>query len=130
VATYRYHRQLDHPADDVWALIADAGNVSSWFPLVKTSVAEGSRRHLTLQDDTLVVEDIVTSDDEHRRFQYAITGGGIPVESHLSTVDVIEVADGSALVVYGVELEPAGLLAVLGPAVEAAVDNLAVVLAG
>jgi len=130
VATYRYHRQLDHPADDVWALIADAGNVSSWFPLVKTSVAEGGRRHLTLQDDTPVVEDIVTTDDESRRFQYAITGGGIPVESHLSTVDVIEVADGSTLVVYGIELEPAALLDVLGPAVEAAVENLEVVLAG
>ena len=128
MATFRYHLQLNHSADAVWDLIADAGNVSSWFPLVKTSVANGGQRHLTLQDDTPVVEDIITTDAAQRRFQYAISGGGIPVESHLSTVDVIEVTDGSTLVVYSVELEPEPLLAVLGPAVEAAVQNIPAVL--
>ncbi|WP_040831251.1 SRPBCC family protein [Nocardia jiangxiensis] len=124
MVTFRSHLQFDHPAEAVWNLIADAGNVSSWFPLVKSSQAEGPRRHLTLQDGTPVVEDIITIDSVRRRFQYSISGGGIPVQSHLSTVDVIEVSDGSTLVVYSVEIEPAVLLDVLGPAVEEAVRNL------
>ena len=128
MATFRSHLQLSMPVETVWQLISDAGDVSRWFPLVKTSETEGPQRHLILQDGTTVVEDIITNDPVQRRFQYAISDGGIPVQSHLSTVDVIEVSDGSTLVVYSVELEPADLLDVLGPAVEEAVQNIPSVL--
>lgn len=128
MATFRTHIELTTPVDEVWRLISDPGGVSSWFPLVRESVAEGNRRHLVLQDGTRVVEDVITVDSDRRRFQYQIVDG-LPIEHHLSTVDVIETAAGSALVVYSVELEPATLANVLGPAVEEAVQNLPTVLA-
>jgi len=37
----------------------------------------------------------VTNDPELRRFQYRIVGGGMPVESHIGTVDMREDGGGS-----------------------------------
>ncbi|MGD9527534.1 MAG: SRPBCC family protein [Pseudonocardia sp.] len=106
-------------------MVSDAGNVAQWFPLVRTSELDGAQRRLVLQDGSRVVEDIVTTDEELRRFQYRISAGDVPVERHLGTVDVIELAPGSTLVVYSTEIEPAELGGVLGPAVEDALTSLA-----
>ena len=52
-----------------------------------------------------ITEEIVTVDDDLRRFQYSITEMPIPVEYHLSTIDVLEDGDGT-LIVYGVDVQP------------------------
>ena len=39
--------------------------------------------------DISVTEEIVTVDDDLRRFQYSITEMPIPIEFHLSTIDVL-----------------------------------------
>lgn len=105
MATVRQHIRINRPADDVWKVISDAGAISSWFPGIETSSASGSRRECSMAGGVPIVEDIVTNDDELRRFQYRIIEGPMPVDYHLGTVDVLEDGQGS-LVIYGTDIEP------------------------
>ncbi len=112
----RVHIRIAAPADLVWKVISDAGNVAAWFPPVARSSANGSTRTLQLHNGPVLEEEILTNDQVLRRFQHAIRSG-LPMDSHLATIDVLEDRDG-ALVVYGADVEPpaaasmmAGLLA-------------------
>lgn len=105
MATIRHHARIDRPAEDVWQVVADAGAISRWFPMIEESSAEGSTRRCTMKGGGRLVEEIVTSDDELRRFQYRIVDGDMPVEHHLGTVDVLEDGEGS-LVVYSTDVAP------------------------
>lgn len=123
MATLRREVRIARTADDVWAVIADAGAIAEWFPAMETSSIEGDVRHCSLRSGLELVEQIVTSDDELRRFQYRVTGG-VPVIEHLATVDVFALGPTDALLVYSTEVEPAPLALVLGDAIEEAVQNL------
>ncbi len=117
MATLRTHLTIDRPAEEVWSVVSDAGNISAWFPSVKTSKASEGQRSCMLDGDVPLEGEIVTNDSELRRFQYRIVGGGVPVTYHLGTVDVL--AQGaSSLVVYSTEVTPDGVAGTLGPAVE------------
>lgn len=103
-------------------MVSDAGNISACFPVVQTSEASGAERHCTLQGDVPLDEEIVTNDPQLRRFPYRIVGG-VPVESHLGTVDVLE-QGGASLVVYSTEVTPDEVADTLGPAIEDGVRGL------
>ena len=45
------------------------------------------------------IEEIVTVDLQLRRFQYRVTGGDLPVEEHLGTIDVIELEEQNSILV-------------------------------
>lgn len=123
MATIRTHIRIDRPADDVWAVVSDAGAISEWFPAIERSSAssDGTTRTITIAG-TEVSEDIVTNDDDLRRFQYRITAP-LPVEFHLGTIDVLDDGDGS-LVIYSTDIEPGDMAALLGPALTDALANL------
>lgn len=105
MATVRQHIRINRSPDDVWKVVSDAGAISSWFPGIETSSASGSTRQCSMTGGVAIVEDIVTNDDELRRFQYRIVEGPMPVDYHLGTVDVLDDRDGS-LVIYSTEIEP------------------------
>jgi hypothetical protein len=65
----------------------------------------------------------VTVDDDLRRFQYSITEMPIPVEYHLSTIDVLEDGDGT-LIIYGVDVRPDMLSGILAPTIAGAVAGM------
>lgn len=122
MATLRSHATIDRPAQQVWDVVSDAGSISTWFPAIKDSSATANARHCVLGDGSPLDEEIVTNDDDLRRFQYRITGG-MPVESHLGTVDVID--NGSnTLVVYSTEVTPDSLADTLGPVIEEGLQGL------
>lgn len=105
MATIRHHARIERPPDEVWRVVSDAGSISTWFPLIEESRAEGGSRYCSLQGGGRLEEEIVTSDDELRRFQYRIVAGDLPVEHHIGTIDVLEDGQGS-LVVYSTDVTP------------------------
>lgn len=117
MATLRSHTRIDRSPDEVWAVVSDAGAISDWFPAIEKSSATGTTRSCELAGGVPLEEEIVTRDADLRRFQYRITGGALPVTSHLGTVDVLDDRDGS-LVVYSTEVQPDELAQQLGPAIE------------
>jgi hypothetical protein len=105
MATIRHHATIDRTPDEVWRTVSDAGAISSWFPSIEQSSAEGARRNCTLQGGGKLEEEIVTSDDALRRFQYRIVSGDMPVDFHLGTIDVLPDGDGS-LVISSTDVSP------------------------
>lgn len=124
MATLRSDVTIGRPAEEVWAVVSDAGRISEWFPSILTSSADGDQRSCELEGGVPLTEEIVTNDPALRRFQYRITGGGVPVHSHLGTVDVLGLDDDRSLVVYSTEVMPDELAGALGPAIDNGVQGL------
>lgn len=122
MATIRQHIRINRSADDVWKVVSDAGAISSWFPGIETSSASGTTRQCSTGGAS-IVEEIVTSDDDLRRFQYRIVEGPMPVDYHLGTVDVLEDGDGS-LVIYSTEIEPGDGAEMMSAGFAAALEEL------
>ena len=122
MASVRVHTRIAAPADQVWKVVSDAGNVADWFPPIARSSSEGTTRIVQLHNGPVIHEDIVTSDRVLRRFQHAIRSG-LPVDSHLATIDVLE--DGSgALVVYGADVTPPEAASMMAGILSDALDGL------
>ena len=123
MASLRSTVRIARPAEEVWKVVSDAAGISAWFPGIEQATAGGGTRSCTLAGGHELQEDVVNVDGELRRFQYRITGG-MPVEHHLGTVDVLEDAPGSTLVVYSTEITPDSLAGMVGPSIEGGVQGL------
>ena len=123
MASLRTHVRIARPADDVWKVVSDAAAISTWFPGIEQATATDRTRTCTLAGGGQLEEDVLNVDHDLRRFQYRITGG-MPVEHHLGTVDVLEDGPDGALVVYSTEITPDGLGDVVGPSIEGGVQGL------
>lgn len=108
--------------DKVWAGVRDPLALLDWFDGLDGGEMVGSARKIKMGDIT-VTEEIVTVDDDLRRFQYSITEMPIPVEYHLATIDVLEDGDGT-LIVYGVDVKPDMLGDVLAPTIAGAAKGM------
>jgi len=67
-------------------------------------------------------EEILTNDPLQRRFQYRITAPMI--REHLSTLDVLDLGDGTSLVVYSADADPATMALVIAGAAGNALEHL------
>ena len=127
MATVRRELRIDRPAEEVWAVVGDAGAIHHWFPgIVDAELDEdehGPVRIVETASGFRLVERIVTNDPILRRFQYRIEGGAF--REHLGTVDVIDLHDGTSLAVYGTDAEPAVMALVIGGAAGVALERLA-----
>src|SRR2546423_15502905 len=121
MATIREQARISRSADEVWKVVSDAGNMD-WFPAAESVSLSGTTRSVTFAGGIAVDEQIVTNDDDLRRFQYRIVGGAMPVESHLGTVDVIEDGDG-ALLIYSTDVQPDGLATPTRSSIRAAAER-------
>lgn len=123
MATIRHHITIDRSPDEVWKVVSDAGAISTWFPGMESSSSDGATRTVVMGGGIELQEDIVTNDDELRRFQYRITPGAMPVDYHLGTIDVLPVGD-TSLVVYSAEIVPDDIAPLLSPALEGGLAGL------
>jgi hypothetical protein len=126
--TVRRHVRIAAPAADVWALIGDPARLAEWFPGITAAVVDGSTRLITTGAGLPMPEEIVTLDPLLRRFQYRITA---PLfREHLSTLDVLDLEDGTCVVVYGVDAQPATMALVIGGAAGNALEHLRTLMEG
>jgi carbon monoxide dehydrogenase subunit G len=124
MATLRSDARIARPADEVWKVVSDVGGIGKWFPGIESAELTPTGRTISIAGGITLNEDVVTNDHALRRFQYKILPGGpVPVEFHLGTVDVLEDGAGSR-VIYGTDIAPDSLAAILGPSIEAAVAGL------
>jgi hypothetical protein len=124
MTTLRSSVLLDRTASEVWEVVRDTSEVSSWFPSMVSSSGDAAKRTVVLTDGSSIIEEIVTLDDDLRRMQYRAVGGDLPIDNHLGTVDVFDVGDGRTLVAYSTEIEPADLAGAFHAAIDEAVGNL------
>jgi len=118
----RRHVRINRSAEDVWALIGDPARIQDWFPGIVSSEVDGSTRVITTGAGLPMPEEIVTHDDIQHRFQYHITA---PLfREHLSTLDVLDLDDGTCVVVYGADAIPATMALVIAGAAGNALEHV------
>lgn len=116
------------PPDVVWARIADLSRISEWFPGIVEATVDGSTRVITSGSGITMPEQIITLDHLQRRLQYRITSPLL--REHLSTLDVLDLGDGTSLAVYSVDADPATMALVIGGAAGNALGHLRGLLEG
>jgi hypothetical protein len=114
--------RIARPPDEVWAVAGAPERIQEWFPGIVASTVDGQTRIVHTASGLPIPEQIVTCDRLQRRFQYRLA---IPVCSeHLSTLDVLDAGDGTSLVVYAADADPAAMALVIAGAAGNALRNL------
>ncbi len=100
----------------------DPTRLIEWFPGIESCTVDGDERVVTTRSGLPMPERLLTVDPALRRFQYRITS---PLfKEHLGTIDVHDLEDGTCLVVYSTDAEPAPLALVIGGAARAGLAAL------
>ena len=107
----------------MWAIVGDPARIAEWFPgIVSAEVLDGgTTRVVTTGIGLPMPETIVTNDPLQRRFQYRITAP--IVREHLSTLDVVDLGDGTCLAMYSADAEPATMALVIAGAAGNALEH-------
>lgn len=127
-ASVRRDVRIDRPAEQVWALAGDPARVHEWFPGITSCSVKGDERMITTAAGHVLTEKILTLDPLQRRLQYETDW---PMcRQHLGTLDVLEIDEGSCLVVSGTDAEPATMALVIAGATGAALGHLRDLLEG
>jgi hypothetical protein len=116
------------PAAAVWDRIGDPARIAEWFPGIVSATVEGTTRVIVTGSGIPMPEEIVTHDPLQRRFQYRITAPMF--REHLSTLDVLDLGDGTSLVVYAADAVPATLALVIAGAAGNALEHLRALMEG
>ena len=114
--------------EDVWAIVGDPGRVQEWFPGIVSSTVDGTSRVIVTGSGLPMPEEIVTHDRLQRRFQYRITAP--MVHEHLSTLDVIDLGDGTSLVIYSADANPSTMALIIAGAAGNALEHLRTMMEG
>ena len=104
------------------------GASREWFTGIVSATVEGTTRVVVTRSGLPMPEEIITNDPLQRRFQYRITAP--IVREHLSTLDVIDLGDGTCLVVYSADANPSVMALVIAGAAGSALEELRSTLEG
>ena len=121
-ASVRRQVRIARAPDDVWAIVGDPARIAEWFPGIESATVDGDSRTIVTGSGLPMPEQIVTCDPLQRRFQYRITGPMF--KEHLSTLDVLDLGDGTSLVVYAADAAPSTMALVIAGAAGNALDHL------
>ena len=120
--------RIARPPDEVWAIVGDPARIQEWFPGIESSTVDGTTRVIVTGSGLPMPEEIVTNDPLQRRFQYRITAP--MVREHLSTLDVLDLGDGTSLVVYSADADPSTMALVIAGAAGNALEHLRTMMEG
>jgi hypothetical protein len=123
MATIRLHTHVDAIPRDVWKEVRDPIALVEWMPGIDGGEMVTDTARKLRMGDISIVEEIVTVDDDLMRFQYTITEMPVPIEAHLTTIDVLPDGDGSLLII-GVNVKPDELAPIIKPAMEGALAGI------
>jgi hypothetical protein len=127
-ASIRREVRIRCDADTVWSWVGAADRLPEWWPGITACTVDGDDRTITMGSGLPLPEQLLTVDAIQRRFQYRITGP--IVREHLSTLDVLDLGDGTSLVVYAVDADPSTMALVIGGAAGSALEHLRMMMEG
>lgn len=124
----RRHVRVSAPPDKIWAVIGDPSRIQEWWPGIDSSTVDGTTRVITTGAGIPMPEEILTNDPLQHRFQYRITAP--IVREHLSTLDVLDLGDGTSVVVYSADANPSTMALIIAGAAGNALENLRTIIEG
>lgn len=127
-ASVRRQVRIARSPDDVWAVVGDPARIAERFPGIESATVDGDSRTIVTGSGLPMPEQILTCDPLQRRFQYRIT---TPMfREHLSTLDVLDLGDGTSLVVYSADADPSTMALVIAGAAGNALEHLRTTMEG
>ena len=120
--------RIARPPDEVWAIVGDPARIQEWFPGIESSTVDGTTRVIVTGSGLPMPEEIVTNDPLQRRFQYRITAPMF--REHLSTLDVLDLGDGTSVAVYSADADPSTMALVIAGAAGNALEHLRTMMEG
>lgn len=93
---------LEAPIDEVWRVLRDFNSHVHWHPAIATSEIEdsmppdavGAVRRFTLEDGSLLREQLLSSDDARHELSYCLLEGPLPLFNYVATIRLKPVTDG------------------------------------
>ena len=123
MATLRYERLVDAPADVVWDVVRDPASIPQWFPGIVSCSVEGNKRTIRTATGLEMPEKILANDSAQRHFAYRITA---PLyRFHLGTIDVAALGESSSKCVYETTAVPDVLALIIGGGTIGALKEIA-----
>ncbi len=100
--------ELTVPADVAWDVVGDPCGVTRWYPLYTACTVEGATRTLERSDGAVIVEDLLSRDDDAMTYTYAVTAG-LPLAEHEASFSVVPTGPGCRVVwrTHAVHEDPA-----------------------
>jgi uncharacterized protein YndB with AHSA1/START domain len=122
LGSIRHQIRINRSADEVWALAGDPARLHEWFPGVVDCQVDGTNRVITTGSGMPMPEEILVIDNCQRRFQYRLAAPII--RHHRGTIDVIDLEDGTCLVVYSTEADPRTMALMVAGGTAGALEEL------
>ena len=114
---------IARPADEVWAVAGQFGDLHSWMPGIESCEVAGDDRTLKMMGMT-IVETLRNRDDAARTISYSISGGDVSVDSHQATITVHPDGDAASRVTWEVDVEPDSMTDLMQGTYQSALDAL------
>lgn len=122
MGSIRHQVRIRRPAADVWRLAGDPTRLHEWFPGIVACRVEGRTRVVTTGTGLPMPEEILVCDPIQMRFQYRLTA---PLFAfHRGSIDVVDLGDGSCMVLYTTDCDPRAMALTIGGATAGALDEL------
>jgi Polyketide cyclase / dehydrase and lipid transport len=106
---------IDASIGELWELVANFNNITSWHPDVASSQLEhgsgmeaGSIRALHLRDGTPVREQLLAISAAEHSYSYSVIESPLPLKNHSSTVQFEPVAANRTRVIWRADFEADG----------------------
>lgn len=108
--------------DQVWSVVGDVPNISSWLPFIEQSRSEGDYRVCVSKAGPLR-ERILSKDDEARRYDYTILEAPMEIEFIHATVQV-KAHEGGACVEWSTIVTPDEVAEAFAPIYREGLENI------
>ncbi|WP_285434320.1 SRPBCC family protein [Pseudomonas sp. fls2-241-R2A-110] len=90
---------IARPAEDVWSLLGGFDWLPRWLDVIASSSLSdsGRLRHLRTADGAVIVERLLTFDEEAKHYRYALLEGPSPVVDYVGTMSAQNDGKGGTL---------------------------------
>jgi len=122
MASLRYERRISASADAVWEVVRRPESISDWFPGIVRCTVDGRRRTVVTATGLEMDEEILTIDNDLRRFAYRVTSSLF--RFHLGVIDVIELGVRDTLCVYSTTAKPDTLALLIAGGTAGALEEI------
>ncbi|WP_051305810.1 SRPBCC family protein [Desulfogranum mediterraneum] len=113
MTTVEMKTTINASAAALWQTVSDFKELGKYVEAVAATTIEGAgvgaRRNLTLQDGSILVEQLESLDNGAMTLEYSIVSGPLPVDNYLSKMEVREIDPSSSELCWSSAFTPKGV---------------------
>ena len=120
----KLEERFDCPAATVWQIIGTLDRVD-WVPGINSAELKGNRRHMTMDGDQSLVEEIFHHDTDAMEIEYGVVESAAGIQHHRAQIKLVQgEAAGSCVLHWSLDVEPDALMPVIRQMMEASLREI------